>query len=84
MPVSITFTHKGWAGPCPVYATHPESPDVPGPEGFVVVARRSWLEWLLTATEFVWWLLCLGDDRPMPLRLTPLDKPLVQVHRDAD
>lgn len=40
------FTHRGWLGLCPVYIGNLES-DSP-----LLMARRPWLEWLLTASTW--------------------------------
>lgn len=40
MKVTVSYTHKGWMGLCPVYLADPYGPN---PR---VDARHAWLEWL--------------------------------------
>ena len=40
MKRTVTYTHKGWMGLCPVYMADPYGPEP------AVDARHAWLEWL--------------------------------------
>ena len=48
MKQSITYTHKGWIGLCPVYISGPDT-DCPA-----VDARHAWLEWLHDLSLFIY------------------------------